>query len=45
MSKEAYRTPSRSLFHQEPKLIPLNLEILEVGAKAVRVLEMVATKK
>ena len=30
---------------QEAKLIPLNLEILEAGAQAVRVLEMVARRR
>ena len=31
-------------FAKKPKLIPLNLEILEAGAQAVKVLEMVARK-
>jgi hypothetical protein len=32
-------------FAKKPKLIPLNLEILEAGAQAVRVLEMVTKRR
>jgi len=31
-------------FAKKPKLIPLNMEILEAGAQAVMVLEMVAKR-
>ncbi len=45
LPKEAYGNAFKVTFAKKPKLIPLNLEILEAGAQAVRVLEMVATKK
>jgi 2-oxoisovalerate ferredoxin oxidoreductase beta subunit len=44
LPKEAYGNAFKVTFAKKPKLIPLNLEILEAGAQAVRVLEMVARK-
>jgi 2-oxoisovalerate ferredoxin oxidoreductase beta subunit len=44
LPKEAYGNAFQVTFAKKPKLIPLNLEILEAGAQAVRVLEMVARK-
>ncbi len=41
---EAYGNAFRVTFAKKPKLIPKNLEILEAGAQAVKLLEM-ATKK
>jgi 2-oxoisovalerate ferredoxin oxidoreductase beta subunit len=45
LPKEAYGNAFQVTFAKKPKLIPLNLEILEAGAHVVRVLEMVAKKK
>jgi len=42
LPREAYGNAFKVTFAKKPKLIPLNLEILEAGAQAVRVLEMVA---
>jgi 2-oxoisovalerate ferredoxin oxidoreductase beta subunit len=42
LPKEAYGNAFQVTFAKKPKLIPLNLEILEAGAQAVKVLEMVA---
>lgn len=44
LPREAYGNAFKVTFAKKPKLIPLNLEILEAGAQAVRVLEMVARK-
>jgi 2-oxoisovalerate ferredoxin oxidoreductase beta subunit len=44
LPQEAYSNAFRVTFAKKPKLIPLNLEILEAGAQAVKVLEMVARK-
>ena len=44
LPREAYSNAFRVTFAKKPKLIPLNLEILEAGAQAVKVLEMVARK-
>jgi 2-oxoisovalerate ferredoxin oxidoreductase beta subunit len=44
LPKEAYGNAFKVTFAKKPKLIPLNLEILEAGAQAVRVLEMVAKR-
>jgi 2-oxoisovalerate ferredoxin oxidoreductase beta subunit len=44
LPKEAYGNAFKVTFAKKPKLIPLNLEILETGAQAVRVLEMVAKR-
>ena len=41
---EDYGNAFRATFAKKPKLIPKNLEILEAGAGAVRVLEMAARK-
>jgi 2-oxoisovalerate ferredoxin oxidoreductase beta subunit len=38
----AYANAFKAIFAKKPKLIPLNLEVLEAGAQAVKVLEMVA---
>jgi 2-oxoisovalerate ferredoxin oxidoreductase beta subunit len=43
-SHEAYGDSFRVIFAKKPRLIPKNLEILEAGAGAVRVLEMAAMK-
>ena len=42
--KEAYGNAFQVTFAKKPKQIPLNLEILEAGARAVEMLEMVARK-
>jgi 2-oxoisovalerate ferredoxin oxidoreductase beta subunit len=42
LPREAYGNAFKVTFAKKPKLIPLNLEILEAGAQAVKVLEMVA---
>ena len=44
LPNEAYANAFRVTFAKKPKLIPKNLEILEAGAQAVRVLEMAARK-
>lgn len=44
LPREAYGNAFKATFAKKPKLIPKNLEILEAGAQAVRVLEMVARK-
>jgi len=44
LPREAYSNAFKVTFAKKPKLIPLNLEILEAGAQAVRVLEKVARK-
>jgi 2-oxoisovalerate ferredoxin oxidoreductase beta subunit len=44
LPKEAYGNAFKVTFAKKPKLIPLNLEILEAGAQAVKVLEMVAKR-
>jgi len=44
MPNEAYGDAFRVTFAKKPKLIPKNLEILEAGAQAARVLEMAARK-
>jgi 2-oxoisovalerate ferredoxin oxidoreductase beta subunit len=44
LPREAYGDAFRVTFAKKPKLIPKNLEILEAGAQAVRVLEMAARK-
>ena len=44
LPREAFGNAFRVTFAKKPKLIPLNLEILEAGAQAVKVLEMVARK-
>jgi len=44
LPREAYGNAFKVTFAKKPKLIPLNLEILEAGAQAVKVLEMVARK-
>ena len=44
LPREAYGNAFRVTFAKKPKLIPLNLQILEAGAEAVKVLEMVARK-
>lgn len=44
LPKEAYGNAFRVTFAKKPRLIPKNLEILEAGAQAVRVLEMAARK-
>jgi 2-oxoisovalerate ferredoxin oxidoreductase beta subunit len=41
---EAYGNAFKVTFAKKPKLIPKNLEILEAGAQAVKVLEMVARR-
>jgi len=40
LPREAYGNAFRVTFAKKPKLIPKNLEILEAGAQAARVLEM-----
>jgi 2-oxoisovalerate ferredoxin oxidoreductase beta subunit len=45
LPKEAYGNAFQVIFAKKPKLMPLNLEILEAGAQAVKELEIVATKK
>ncbi len=42
LPKEAYGNAFKVTFAKKPKLIPKNLEIMEAGAEAVKVLEMVA---
>jgi 2-oxoisovalerate ferredoxin oxidoreductase beta subunit len=42
LPRDAYANAFKATFAKKPKLIPLNLEILEAGAQAVKVLEMVA---
>ncbi|NPV61648.1 MAG: ketoisovalerate oxidoreductase [Methanotrichaceae archaeon] len=42
LPEEAYENAFKVTFAKKPKLIPLNLKILEEGAKAARVLEMSA---
>jgi 2-oxoisovalerate ferredoxin oxidoreductase beta subunit len=44
LPKEAYGSAFKVTFAKKPKLIPMNLEILEAGAQAVKVLEMVAKR-
>lgn len=44
LPKEAYGNAFQVTFAKKPKLIPLNLEILEAGAQAVRVLERAAKR-
>ncbi len=44
LPREAYGDAFRVTFAKKPKLIPKNLEILEAGAQAVRLLEMAARK-
>jgi 2-oxoisovalerate ferredoxin oxidoreductase beta subunit len=44
LPKEAYGNAFRVTFAKKPRLIPKNLEILEAGAQAVRVLEMAARR-
>ena len=44
LPKEAYGNAFKVTFAKKPKHIPLNMEILEAGAQAVRVLEMVAKR-
>jgi 2-oxoisovalerate ferredoxin oxidoreductase beta subunit len=44
LPNEAYANAFRVTFAKKPKLIPKNLEILEAGAQAVRVLEMASRK-
>jgi 2-oxoisovalerate ferredoxin oxidoreductase beta subunit len=44
LPREAYEDAFRVTFAKKPKLIPKNLEILEAGAQAVKVLEMAARK-
>ena len=44
LPNEAYANAFRVTFAKKPKLIPKNLEILEAGAQAVRVLEMAARR-
>jgi 2-oxoisovalerate ferredoxin oxidoreductase beta subunit len=44
LPREAYKDAFRVTFAKKPKLIPKNLEILEEGAQAVKVLEMAARK-
>ncbi|MCX6677074.1 MAG: 2-oxoacid:acceptor oxidoreductase family protein [Methanothrix sp.] len=44
LPREAYGNAFRVTFAKKPKLIPKNLEILEAGAQATRVLEMAARK-
>ncbi|MBK7386695.1 MAG: 2-oxoacid:acceptor oxidoreductase family protein [Methanothrix sp.] len=44
LPREAYGNAFRVTFAKKPKLIPKNLEILEAGAEAARVLEMAARK-
>jgi len=44
LPNEAYGDAFRVTFAKKPKLIPKNLEILEAGAGAVRVLAMAARK-
>jgi 2-oxoisovalerate ferredoxin oxidoreductase beta subunit len=42
LPREAYGNAFKVTFAKKPKLIPKNLEIMEAGAEAVKVLEMVA---
>ena len=44
LPREAYGNAFRVTFAKKPKLITKNLEILEAGAQAARVLEMSARK-
>jgi 2-oxoisovalerate ferredoxin oxidoreductase beta subunit len=44
LPKEEYGNAFQVTFAKKHKLIPLNLEILEAEAQAVRMLEMVARK-
>ncbi|WP_334140449.1 2-oxoacid:acceptor oxidoreductase family protein, partial [Methanothrix soehngenii] len=44
LPKDAYGDAFRVTFAKKPKLIPKNLEIMEAGAQAVKVLEMAARK-
>ena len=44
LPREAYGNAFRVTFAKKPKLIPKNLEIMEAGAQAVKVLEMSARK-
>ncbi|HPT18631.1 MAG TPA: 2-oxoacid:acceptor oxidoreductase family protein [Methanothrix sp.] len=44
LPREAYGDAFRVTFAKKPKLIPKNLEILEAGAQAVKLLEMAARK-
>jgi 2-oxoisovalerate ferredoxin oxidoreductase beta subunit len=44
LPREAYANALKSTFSKKPKLIPKNMEIMEAGAQAVKVLEMAARK-
>jgi len=44
LPREAYADALKATFAKKPKLIPKNMEIMEAGAQAVRVLEMAARK-
>jgi 2-oxoisovalerate ferredoxin oxidoreductase beta subunit len=44
LPREAYDNAFRVTFAGKPRLIPKNLEILEAGAQAVKLLEMAARK-
>src|SRR5512136_1795843 len=44
LPREAYSNAFRVTFAKKPKLIPKNLEILEAGAQAVKVLELSARR-
>jgi 2-oxoisovalerate ferredoxin oxidoreductase beta subunit len=44
LPREAYGNAFRVTFAKKPRLIPKNLEILEAGAQAVKLLEMAARK-
>ncbi len=45
LPREAYGNAFKVTFAKKPKLIPLNLEILEAGAQAVRVLRMAGCRR
>ena len=44
LPREAYGNAFRVTFAKKPKLIPKNLDILEAGAQAVKLLEMASKK-
>jgi len=44
LPREAYGDAFRVTFAKKPRLIPKNLEILEAGAQAVKLLEMAARR-
>jgi len=44
LPREAYGDAFKVTFAKKPRLIPKNLEILEAGAQAVKLLEMAARK-